>query len=92
MELIHYDNEIIILNGNKYNFSDFKKLEPRYFAPFGFSQRVYRSNKQHYISDGHNRINLPLYDYEMERICNREGELARLVALLKLESKKKPTA
>lgn len=90
MELVHYDNETITLNGNEYSFSHFRKLEPYYSAPFGFPQRVYRSGSEHYVSDGQNRINLPLHDPEMERICNREGELVRLIATLQHEAAHPP--
>lgn len=88
MELVHYGLEKITLNGNEYLFSDFRKVEPGYQAPFGFSIRVYRKGKEHYASDGMTTVWLPKNDPECDRICNREGELARLVALLEIEKKK----
>ena len=86
MKLIHYglDGEIQI-NDNKYRFEDFLKVEPRYSAPHGFHTRVYERGVKHYITDGHNLLYLPSTDAECDRICNREGELARLVARLESE-------
>lgn len=86
MELVHYDFETIRINGNDYSFSDFNKLEPTYRPPFGFVTRVYRRGTEHYISDGANKINFSLIDPEMDRICNREGELARLVLSMKKQT------
>jgi hypothetical protein len=88
MELLHYDLETIRLNGKDYSFSDFKKMEPKYTVPYGFPTRVYRRGKEHYITDSSTTLKLPLVDPECDRICNREGELARLVALLEIERKK----
>lgn len=89
MELVHYDNEKIVINGKEYPFYQFKKLEPKYSAPNGFRTRVYRKGIEHYASDGSMTIYLPLNDPECNRICAREGELARLVSLLELENQKK---
>lgn len=88
MELVHYDLQTVRLNGKEYSFSDFRKIEPNYGVPFGFHTRVYRQGIEHYITDGSTSIRLPLNDEECNRICNREGELARLVALLEIEKKK----
>lgn len=88
MELVHYGTEIVRLNGKEYSFADFRKIEPRYSVPFGFHTRVYRQGKEHYITDGSTTLRLSLKDPECDRICNREGELARLVALLEIEKKK----
>jgi hypothetical protein len=88
MELIHYDLQTIRLNGKEYQFSYFKKMEPKYTVPYGFPTRVYRRGVEHFITDGSTTLRLPLIDSECDRICNREGELARLVALLEIESKK----
>ena len=86
MKLIHYgtDGEVQI-NDNKYRFEDLLKLEPQYSAPHGFGTRVYERGAKHYITDGHNLLYLPSTDAECDRICNREGELARLVARLESE-------
>lgn len=89
MELRHYGNDTIIINGKEYSFSDFKKLEPKYCAPYGFHTHVYRKGVEHFASDGSTTIYLPLNDPQCDRICNREGELARLVALVELEKQKK---
>lgn len=83
--LIHYDLTTLKLNGREYSFEDFLKIEPSYSAPFGFSVRVYEKGVQHYISDGANSLRLPVNDPYCDAICNREGELARLVALLQSE-------
>lgn len=83
--LIHYDLTTIKLNGREYSFDDFRKIEPSYSAPFGFSLRVYEKGVRHYASDGANPIYLPLNDPYCDAICNREGELARLVVLLQSE-------
>jgi len=83
--LVHYGTEKITLNGREYLFEDFLKIEPSYSAPFGFSVRVYEKGVRHYISDGANSLHLPLHDPYCDAICNREGELARLVALLQSE-------
>lgn len=92
MQLIHYGRETVNVNGREYLFSDLLKIEPKYQVPHGFGTRVYRKDKDHYITDGMMTLYLPLDDPYCNRICDREGELARLVALLELESKKKPTA
>ena len=86
MKLIHYgtDGEVQI-NDNKYRFEDLLKLEPHYSAPHGFGTRVYERGVKHYITDGYNLLYLPSTDAECDRICNREGELARLVARLESE-------
>jgi hypothetical protein len=86
MSLIHYDREHITINGNKYEFDDFLKLEPNYSVPWGFAMRVYKRGVQHYASDGSNTIYLPLIDPYCVALCNREGELARLVLRLREES------
>jgi hypothetical protein len=83
--LVHYDLTTIKLNGREYSFEDFRKIEPSYSAPFGFSVRVYEKGVQHYISDGANSMYLPVHDPYCDAICNREGELARLVVLLQSE-------
>lgn len=85
MKLVHYDLETIHINGTAYSFSDFKKLEPQYSAPYGFSIRVYERGKIHYASDGFNTIYLPVECPECNRICDREGELSRLVLRLSKE-------
>jgi hypothetical protein len=90
MELVHYDLNTVSINGNEYSFSHFKKLEPNYSAPFGFPVRVYRKGMEHYTTDGANRINLSTNDPEMDRICNREGELARLILTLQEEDANPP--
>ena len=84
--LVHYGNETIQINGNEYLFEDFLKIEPNYSVPWGFSTRVYRKGEAHYITDGSNTLYLPKNDPYCDRICEREGELARLVALLKEEA------
>jgi hypothetical protein len=86
ISLVHYDNEKIHINGKEYRFDDFKKLEPQYSVPWGFHTRVYEHGKKHYITDGNNTIHLRPIDAECDRICNREGELARLVAMLQREA------
>lgn len=89
MELRHYGNDKIILNGKEYLFSDFLKLEPNYHVPYGFRTRVYRKGIEHFASEGSTTIYMPVNDPVCDRICNREGELARLVALLETEKQKK---
>lgn len=89
MELIHYGDDSVIVNGNTYSFFDFKKLVPFYSVPYGFHTRVYRKGKEHYATNGAVTIRLPLNDAYCDSVCNREGELARLVALLEIEKKKK---
>jgi hypothetical protein len=87
MKLIHYGTDgNIQINGNEYRFSDFLKLEPRYSAPHGFHTRVYERGVKHYITDGHNLLYLPSTDAECDRICNREGELVRLLQRLSAEN------
>ena len=88
MTLIHYGLDKITLNGNEYSFSDFRKVEPDYSSPYGFHIHVYERGVRHYASDGVNTVHLPVIDETCDRICNREGELARL--LLMLEEEKKP--
>jgi hypothetical protein len=83
--LKHYGDSKIIINGNEYSFSDFLKLEPQYTVPWRFSIRVYERGVQHYVSDGSNTMYLSKEDPYCDAICNREGELARLVALLQSE-------
>jgi hypothetical protein len=86
MILIHYGTDTTIqINHNTYSFSDFLKLEPNYSAPHGFHTRVYERGVRHFITDGHNTVHLSLVDCECDRICNREGELARLIATLPRE-------
>lgn len=86
MRLVHYGlGEKIRLNSNEYEFHHFLKLEPLYSVPYGFHTRVYERGIVHYISDGQNTVYLPKIDPECDRICNREGELARLVARLQQE-------
>lgn len=82
MELVHYGNETIRINGTEYPFQDFKKLEPTYSVMYGFHTRVYRKGTEHFITDGFNSLRLPVNDPYCDRICNREGELARLVMTL----------
>jgi hypothetical protein len=87
MKLIHYGtNGTVQINTNEYRFEDFLKLEPAYSAPYGFTTRVYERGIKHYITDGHNLLYLPSTDAECDRICNREGELARLVVRLQAEN------
>ena len=87
MQLIHYGtNGTVQINTNEYRFEDFLKLEPAYSAPYGFNTRVYERGVRHYITDGHNLLYLPSTDAECDRICNREGELARLVVRLQAEN------
>lgn len=87
MKLIHYEiGGKIQINENEYEFSDFLKLIPSYRVPYGFGTRVYERGVKHYITDGSNTLYLPRVDPYCEAICNREGELARLVARLKAES------
>jgi hypothetical protein len=85
MKLVHYDLNQIEINERKYSFEDFLRVHPTYSAPFGFSIRVYEGGVRHYASDGSNTIYLPLNDPYCDAICNREGELARLVDRLKNE-------
>lgn len=90
MILIHYGlDKTINLNGREYLFSDFKKIEPDYSAPYGFPVRVYEQGVRHYATDGSTMIQLPLFDAECDRICNREGELARLLVMIEEEKKPK---
>lgn len=86
MRLVHYDNSKIELNGNEYSFCDFRKIEPDYRVPFGFHIRVYERGVTHFVSDGNNTIYLRLVDPYCDAVCNREGELARLVRRLQDES------
>lgn len=86
MSIVHYDREKVSLNGNSYSFDDFLKLEPQYSVPWGFTIRVYERGVKHYISDGSNTLYLPLTDPYCDALCNREGELARLVQRLREES------
>jgi len=86
MRLIHYGTEgKIQINENEYLFSDFLKLEPLYSAPHGFHTRVYERGTKHYITDGYTLIHLPKVDTDCDRICNREGELARFLVRLQQE-------
>ena len=87
MKLIHYglDGDILV-NNNRYSFEDFRKAEPAYSAPNGFHTRVYERGIRHYITDGNNLLHLPVTDTYCDSICNREGDLARLVQRLKRES------
>ena len=85
ISLIHYDLITIKLNGREYSFEDFRKIEPSYSTPFGFSLRVYEKGVRHYASDGSTTMYLPLNDPYCDSICNSEGELARLVDRLKNE-------
>ena len=80
VSLIHYDRDTIRINGKEYGFADFSKLEPAYSVPWGFPIRVYERGVRHYISDGSNTLYPPKIDPYCDRICSREGELARLVA------------
>ncbi len=89
MILVHYGFEKITLNGTEYLFSDFRKIEPDYFTPYGFHTRVYERGVRHYASDGVNTIVLPVIDEYCDRICNREGELARLLVMIEEEKKPK---
>lgn len=90
--LIHHGiGGTIILNSTEYSFSDFRKIEPDYRVPFGFSTRVYERGVRHYITDGQNLIHLPKIDEYCDEICNREGELARLLVMLEEEKKPKIT-
>lgn len=83
MKLIHYGTSgDITLNDHQYAFRYFLKLEPHYSAPYGFHTRVYERGVRHFITDGHNTVHLSSIDPECDRICNREGELARLIATL----------
>jgi len=86
MKLVHYDRSTIQLNENTYAFEDFLKVEPNYCVPWGFSSRVYERGVRHYITDGNNTLYLKLVDPYCDSICEREGELARLVMRLKSES------
>ena len=87
MKLIHYGIDgTVQINDTQYRFSDFLKLEPRYSAPHGFHTRVYERGGRHYITDGYNLLYLPSTDAECDRICNREGELARLLQRLQQEN------
>lgn len=87
MKLIHYGiSGTVQINSNEYRFEDLLKIEPAYSAPYGFGTRVYERGVRHYITDGHNLMYLPSMDAECDRICNREGELARLVVRLQAEN------
>ena len=87
MKLIHYGTGgEVQINDNKYRFEDLLKLEPHYSAPHGFHTRVYEREVKHYITDGHNLLYLPSTDAECDRICNREGELVRLLQRLSAEN------
>jgi hypothetical protein len=86
VSLKHYGNGKIHINGNEYEFSDFLKLEPDYCSPWRFPVRVYEKGVQHTASDGYNTIRLSLHDPECDRICDREGELVRLIQRLAAES------
>lgn len=83
--LVHYGTEKIELNGTEYGFEDFLKLCPDYCVPYGFKTRVYREGEQHYITDGNNSLYMSKTDKYCNSICDREGELARLVFRLKAE-------
>lgn len=86
MKLIHYGTSgDITVNDHSYAFCDFLKLEPYYSAPYGFHTRVYERGVRHFVTDGHNTLHLSVVDPECDRICNREGELARLIATLPRE-------
>ncbi len=85
VSLVHYGDEWIELNGRRYSWEDFLKIEPLYSVPYGWKTRVYRCGQEHWISDGVNSLRLPLVWEDGNRICNREGELARLVAFLQSE-------
>lgn len=86
MKLVHYDRFKIQLNENSYSFDDFLKLEPNYSVPWGFHTRVYERGVKHYVTDGSNTLYLKPVDPYCDAICQREGELARLVLRLKSES------
>jgi len=86
VKLVHYDRSKIEINGTSYSFEDFKKLEPTYSVPWGFVTRVYERGVIHYISDGSNTVYLKKIDPYCDAICNREGELARLVQRLREET------
>jgi hypothetical protein len=86
LKLIHYDRSKIQINENTYSFDDFLKLEPNYSVPWGFHTRVYERGVKHYVTDGSNTLYLKLVDPYCDAICQREGELARLVLRLKSES------
>lgn len=82
-ELVHYGNDVVRINGREYQFEDFKKLEPNYCVVHGFHTRVYRKGIEHFVTDGFNTLRLAVNDPYCDRICNREGELARLIVTLK---------
>lgn len=88
MKLIHYGLTSIQVNETTYSFEDFKKLEPSYGVPWGFHTRVYERGVCHYITDGSNTLHLPADDPYCNKICAREGELARLVLTLHRGSQK----
>ena len=88
MKLIHYGTQTVQVNENTYLFDDLRKLEPSYSVPWGFHTRVYERGVCHYITDGSNTIHLRRDDPQCNRICDREGELARLVMTLKRTSQK----
>lgn len=84
-EFYHYDDEWVWVNGKQYSFSDFRKLFPKYSVPYGFGLRVYKRGEVHYISDGSNTLRLPSVDPLCDSICERQGELERLVLFLQNE-------
>ena len=80
MRLVHYGRDgKIQINEHEYEFSDFIRLDPTYSVPWGFHTRVYERGKTHYATDGKNTVHLPLVDPYCDALCNREGELARLI-------------
>ena len=83
--LVHYGKDKLLLNGREYLFEDFLKLEPDYTVPFGFTTRVYKEGSQHFVTDGFNSLYLRKVDPYCNRICDREGELARLVERIRSE-------
>jgi hypothetical protein len=83
--IVHYGDEWIELNGRRYHWDDFLKVEPHYTVPYGWKTRVYKRGEVHYISDGQNSLRQPLKCKYCDEVCDREGELARLVAFLKAE-------
>ena len=83
MKLCHYGRETIIVNNSTFSFGEFSKLEPFYSVPWGFPIRVYEKGVKHYISDGSNTLYLPINDPYCDAICQREGELLRLLERMK---------
>lgn len=83
--LIHYGTEKVEINGRSYLWDDFMKVVSDYSVPYGWKTRVYRRGECHYISDGSNSLKLPIISEECDGVCNKEGELARLVLRLKQE-------